>query len=270
MFNVKIILFISILLISFIFAATFLIFPQKQISEKSLEKITSAELKNVIKVHIHEIYEEYKKNPESTTQKWIGQKVVIIGFASMRPDKNELVIHPSFYVVRDIGILASCPWKDKNLFEKIRYRDNFVAISGTIDKMGIFEGSTASGFPPIAFGPSQYFKFFELGLKDCKLIDKNEVRELKANFSKENWTLEIENYGYSLEVWLRKVEEVPGELNRWKIFSMNPFERKVKLDAKESILGGFKRPGEYVLEIIDGESTFENLRVLKSWNFKLP
>jgi hypothetical protein len=51
---------------------------------------------------------------------------------------------------------------------------------------------------------------------------------------------------------------------------MNPFERKAKLDAKESILGGFKHPGEYVLEIIDGESTFENLRVLKSWNFKLP
>jgi hypothetical protein len=51
---------------------------------------------------------------------------------------------------------------------------------------------------------------------------------------------------------------------------MNPFERKTKLDAKESILGGFKRPGEYVLEIIDGESTIENPKVLKSWNFKLP
>jgi hypothetical protein len=270
MFNFKIILFISILLISFIFAATFLIFTQKQISEKSLKEITPIELKNIAKVHIHEIYDEYEKNPETATKKWIGQKVITIGFASMRPDKNELVIHPSTYVVRDIGILASCPWRDKNLFEKIRFRDNFVAISGTIDKMGIFEASTSGRFPPITFGPSQYFKFFELGLKDCKLIDKNQVRELKANFSKENWILEIENYGYLLEVWLRKVEEAPGELNRWKIFSMNPFERKVKLDAKESILGGFKRPGEYVLEIIDGESKVENPKVLKSWKFKLP
>lgn len=51
---------------------------------------------------------------------------------------------------------------------------------------------------------------------------------------------------------------------------MNPFERKAKLDAKESILGGFKRPGEYVLEIIDGESKVENPRVLKNWQFKIP
>jgi hypothetical protein len=166
--------------------------------------------------------------------------------------------------------LASCPLKDKKLIEKIRSGDNFVAITGRVNKMEILEGSTSGGFPPIALGPPQYFKFFELGFKDCKLIDKEQVRELKANFSKENWTLEIENYGYSLEVWLRKVEEVPGELNRWKIFSMNPFERKVKLDVKESILGGFKRPGDYVLEIIDGESTIENPKVLKSWQFKIP
>jgi len=67
-----------------------------------------------------------------------------------------------------------------------------------------------------------------------------------------------------------KIEKTLSELNRWKIFSMNPFERKVKLDAKESILGRFKRPGEYVLEIIDGESKVENPKVLKSWKFKLP
>jgi hypothetical protein len=266
----KIILLVITLLIAGIFVSKFLIFSQKQISEKSLEKITPAELENVAKVHIHEIYDEYQKDPDGTRKKWMGQNVITIGFVAMRPDKNELVIHPSFYVVRDIGILASCPWKDKKLFEKIRYGDNFIAISGRIDKMGIFEGSTSGGFPPISFGPSQYFKFFDLGLKDCKLIDKNQVRELKANFSKENWTLEIENYGYSLEVWLRKVEEVPDELNRWKIFSMNPFERKIKLDVKESILGGFKRPDDYVLEIINGESTIENQKVLKSWKFKIP
>ena len=265
----KIVLLVTTLFIAGIFVSNFLIFSQKQISEKSLEKITSAELENITKVHIHEIYDEYKKNSESATKKWIGKKIVTIGFASMRHDKNELVIHPSFYVVRDIGILASCPWKDKKLFEKIRHGDNFIAISGRIDKMGIFEGSTSGGFPPIVFGPPQYFKFFDLELKDCKLIDKNQVRELKANFSKENWTLEIENYGYSLEVWLRKVEEVPGELNRWKIFSMNPFERKIKLDVKESIFGGFKRPDDYVLEIINGESAIENQKVLKSWNFKI-
>jgi hypothetical protein len=266
----KIILLFIILLIAGIFVSKFLIFTQKQIPEKSLEKITPAELENVAKIHIHEIYDEYKKNSESATKKWIGQKIVTIGFASIRHDKNELVIHPSFYVARDIGILASCPWKNKKLFEKIRYGDNFIAISGRIDRMGIFEGSISGRFLPIAFGPPQYFKFFDLGLKDCKLIDKNQVRELKANFSKENWTLEIENYGYSLEVWLRKVEEVPGELNRWKIFSMNPFERKIKLDVKESILGGFKRPDDYVLEIINGESTIENPKVLKSWKFKIP
>ncbi|MFZ8848240.1 MAG: hypothetical protein ACO2O4_03325 [Minisyncoccia bacterium] len=266
----KIILLFITLLITGIFVSKFLIFTPKQIPEKSLRKITSAELENVAKVHIHEIYDEYKKDTESATKKWIGQKIVTIGFASIRHDKNELVIYPSFYVVRDIGILASCPWKDKKLFEKIRYGDNFIAISGRIDKMGIFEGSTSEGFPPIAFGPPQYFKFFDLGLKDCNLIDKNQIRELKANFSKENWTLEIENYGYSLEVWLRKVEEVPGELNRWKIFSMNPFERKIKLDVKESILGGFKRPDDYVLEIINGESTIENQKVLKSWKLKIP
>ena len=114
----KIILLVIILLVGGIFVTKFLIFHQKQISEKSLGKINPAGLKNIAKVHIHEIYDEYKKNSESTTKKWIGQKIITIGFASMRPDKNELVIHPSFYVVRDIGILASCPWKDKKLFEK--------------------------------------------------------------------------------------------------------------------------------------------------------
>jgi hypothetical protein len=256
-------LLVIILLISSIFATRFFIFHQKQILKQS-------DLKNIVKVHIHEIYDEYKKNTKSATKKWIGQKVITIGFASMPPEKNEIIIHPSLYVTREIGVLASCPWKDKKLFEKIRSEDNFIAISGSIDKMGIFEGSTLGGFPPIVFGPPQYFKFFELRLKDCESIDKNQVRELKASFSKENWTLEIENYGYSSEVWLRKVEETPGELNRWKIFSMNPFERKVKLDAKESILGDFKDPGDYVLEIIDGESTIKNLRVLKSWQFKIP
>jgi len=150
------------------------------------------------------------------------------------------------------------------LINKIRYGDRFVAIAGKVNKIGIFEGMTRSP------APTEFYKFFELGLKDCELLNRKEVRELKANFSKENWTLEIENYGYLLEVWMRKVEEVPGELNRWKIFSMNPFERKVKLNLKESILGGFKRLGDYVLEIIDGESTIENPKVLKSWEFKIP
>jgi hypothetical protein len=40
--------------------------------------------------------------------------------------------------------------------------------------------------------------------------------------------------------------------------------------VKESILGGFKRPDDYVLEIINGESTIENQKVLKSWKFKIP
>ena len=150
------------------------------------------------------------------------------------------------------------------MINKIRYGDRFVAIAGKVNKIGIFEGMTRSP------APTEFYKFFELGLKDCELLNRKEVRELKANFSKENWTLEIENYGYLLEVWMRKVEEVPGELNRWKIFSMNPFERKVKLNLKESILGGFKRLGDYVLEIIDGESTIENPKVLKSWEFKIP
>jgi hypothetical protein len=252
-----------ILLISSIFATRFYIFHQKQILKQS-------DLKNIVKVHIHEIYDEYKKNTESATKKWIGQKVITIGFASMRPDKNELVIHPSSYVIREIGVLASCPWKNKKLFEKIRSEDNFIAISGKINKMGIFEESTSGRLPPIAFGPPYYFKFFDLGLKDCQLIDKNQIRQLKANFSKENWILEIENYGYSLEVWLRKTEEIKGELNRWKVFDMNQFKRKAILDAKKSILGGFKHPGDYVLEIIDGESTIENPKVLKSWQFKIP
>jgi hypothetical protein len=268
-FNLKVILLVGILFIGGLMVTKFLMAPQEQRIEKVGEKVVG-DFKNFPKVHIHEIYDEYQKDPEGTRKKWMEQNVIAIGFAAMRPDKNELVIHPSIYVVREIGVLASCPLKDKKLIEKIRSGDNFVAITGRVNKMEILEGSTSGGFPPIALGPPQYFKFFELGFKDCKLIDKEQVRELKANFSKENWTLEIENYGYSLEVWLRKVEEVPGELNRWKIFSMNPFERKVKLDVKESILGGFKLPGGYVLEIIDGESTIENPKVLKSWQFKIP
>jgi hypothetical protein len=258
----KVILLVIVLLIGGIFVAKFLIFPQKQILEKSLEKITPTELENVAKVHIHEIYDEYEKNPEGTTKKWIGRNVITIGIFWQTRVGNELLIYPFPYVIKPIQIFASCPVKDKKLIDKIRYGDRFVAITGKVNKIGIFEGMT-----PL---PTEFYKFFELGLKDCELLNRKEVSELKANFSKETWTLEIENYGYSLEVWLRKVEEVPGELNRWKIFEMNPFQRKVKLDAKESILGGFKRPGDYVLEIIDGESTIENPRVLKSWKFKIP
>jgi hypothetical protein len=262
--TMKIILLVIILLVGGIFVTKFLIFPQKQISEQSLEKIAPADLKNVAKVHIHEIYEEYEKNPEGTTKKWIGQKVIAIGIFWQTRGEDELLIYPFPYVIRPIQVFASCPVKDKKLINKVRYGDRFVAITGKVNKIGIFEGMTR------APAPTEFYKFFELGLKDCELLNRKEVSELRANFSKETWTLEIENYGYSLEVWLRKIEEAPGELNRWKIFSMNPFERKAKLDAKESILGGFKRPGEYVLEIIDGESTIENLKVLKSWKLKLP
>jgi hypothetical protein len=260
----KIILLVITLLIGSIFVTNFLIFPQKQVSEKSLEEINFAELKNVAKVHIHEIYDEYEKNSEGTTKKWLGQKVITIGIFWQTRGEDELLIYPFPYVIKPIQIFASCPVKDKKLIDKIRYGDRFVAIAGKVNKIGIFEGMTRSP------APTEFYKFFELGLKDCGLLNRNQVRELKANFSKETWILEIENYGYSLEVWLRKVEEVPGELNRWKIFSMNPFERKAKLNAKESILGGFKRSSDYVLEIIDGESTIENPKVLKSWEFKLP
>jgi hypothetical protein len=72
------------------------------------------------------------------------------------------------------------------------------------------------------------------------------------------------------QIFVRKIDEVPGELNRWKVFIMNPFERKAKLNVKENILGGFKKPGDYFLEIVDGESTIENSKVLKSWEFKIP
>jgi preprotein translocase subunit YajC len=182
-FNLKGILLIVIFVIGGVMVMKFLIGPQRQGIEKIEEK-SVGDFRNFSKVHIHEIYDEYQKDPEGAIKKWMGQHVISIGFAAMRPEKNEIVIHPSIYIVREIGVLASCPWKDKKLIEKIKSGDNFLAISGRINKMEILEGSTSGGFPPIAFGPPQYLKFFELGLRDYNLIDKGQVRELKANFSK--------------------------------------------------------------------------------------
>jgi hypothetical protein len=262
-FNLKVILLIGTFLIGGLMVMKFLIGLQGQ-GIKKVEEKAVGDFKNFSKVHIHEIYDEYQKDPEGASKKWMGQNVITIGIFWQTRGENEILIYPFPYVTTPIQVFASCPVKNKNLISKIRYGDRFVAITGRVNKIGVFEGMT---LPP---APTEFYKFFELGLKDCELLDRREISELKTNFSKENWTLEIENYGYSLEVWLRKLEEVPGELNRWKIFSMNPFERKVKLDAKESILGGFKRPGDYVLEIIDGESPIENPKVLKSWKFKIP
>jgi hypothetical protein len=263
-FNLKVILLMGIFLIGGLMVTKFLMGPQEQRIEKVEEKAVG-NFENFFKVHIHEIYDEYQKDPEGAMKKWMGQNVITIGIFWQTRGENEILIYPFPYVTTPIQVFASCPVKNKNLISKIRYGDRFMAITGRVNKIGVFEGMT---LPP---APTEFYKFFELGLKDCELLDRREISELKANFSKENWTLEIENYGYYLEIWVRNIKGVPaGELDRWKIWGMNPFERKLKLDLRESILGGFKRPGDYVLEIIDGESTIENPKVFKSWEFKIP
>jgi hypothetical protein len=218
---------------------------------------TTPSTEKPLKVHIHELYMEYEKNPNATLGKWMGKQVVTVGRFWGTRGENELLIYSFPYVITPIEVFASCPVKDKSIVDKVRYSERFVAVSGKIVKIGMFEVK-------IGGLPTQYTKVFELGLQDCTLLNLSEVKEFKAQFFKENWTLVIQNYAYNLEVKLRKANEPLGY--GAPLISLNPLQREAKWNLFEATSKGgwFYPPGDYVLEVLEGGE-----RVLANWTFKV-
>jgi len=225
------------------------------------EVTTTPSIEKPLKVHIHELYWEYEKNPNATVEKWMGKKVVTVGMFWGTRGENELLLYSFPYVITPIQVFASCPVKDKSVVDKVRYGERFIAVSGKIVKIGIFE-------EVIPF-PTQYIKVFELGLQDCTLLNLSEVKEFKAQFSKENWTLVIQNYAYSLQVKLKKANESIGYGP--PLITLNPFQREAKWSLFEALSGGAwyypPPPGDYVLEVLEIVGMSE--RVLANWTFKI-
>jgi hypothetical protein len=257
--GLKLALLVSVIAIIALLTIFLFIVPYWQsIGQPKQEVITSTE--KPLKVHIHELYWEYEKNPNATVEKWMGKQIVTVGMFWTTREEKELLIYP-YYVTTPIQVFASCPVKDKSVVDKVRYGERFIAVSGKIVKIGIFE-------EVIPF-PTQYIKVFELGLQDCTLLNLSEVKEFKAQFSKENWTLVIQNYAYFLEVKLRKANEPIGYGP--PLITINPLQREAKWSLFEALSGGAwyypPSPGDYVLEVLEVVGMSE--RVLANWTFKV-
>ncbi len=220
-----------------------------------------AGLEGFSKIHIHELYNEYKENPEATVEKWKGKPVIILGMIWGGLRGNVLYIYSFPYIVTPIELSASCPIEDRKLLSELESMGRrgrnaswelFVALSGRIAAIEL----------------STQYNRFEVKLEGCRLLKVAEVREFRAQFFKENWSLVVQNYGYSLGLWIRRVDEPPfgGPPS-----ILNPLQREARINLFDTVFSGFRRPGDYVLEIVNtGESTNENVIVLASWTFRIP
>jgi hypothetical protein len=102
----------------------------------------------------------------------------------------------------------------------------------------------------------------------------SKVREFEARFFRENWSVVVHNYAYSIVVWFRKADEPsPNTLN---IVTLSPLDREARIDIRDlrEIAARFARnieefvrtPGDYVLEVVNAESG----EVLVSWRIRIP
>lgn len=170
---------------------------------------------------------------------------------------------PIIWAGAPVDVIIPCPVKgsEREMLEKgVREREPvFVAVSGRIASM--VEG-IAYGFPL----PSGY-AFFELSLQDCKLVDVSKVREFEARFFRENWSVVVHNYAYSIVVWFQKADEPTLYRTSSNMVAMiNQLERQVRVSIEPNIREVARTPGDYVLEVVNAESR----EVLVSWRIRIP
>jgi hypothetical protein len=224
--------------------------------------VTSAPLVSggVLKVHLHELYNMYKKSPEAANERWRDRLIVTVGYVKGFTKEGDLIIRAEV----PVDVILPCPVKgsEREMLEKgaRELKPVFVAVSGRIASM---EERIAYGFPPI--GPG--YNYFWLSLQDCKLINVSEVREFEAHFFRENLTVVVHNYAYDIVVLFRKADEPTSYITSSNIVAMlNPFERETRASIEPNIREVARTPGDYVLEVIDAKSQV----VLASWKIKIP
>jgi hypothetical protein len=224
------------------------------------------ELEAPLKIHIHELYKEYWENREAANEKWRGRLIVTVGRFKGFTKEGSLIIRAGV----PMDVIIPCPVKgsEREMLEKGArgFKPVFVAVSGRIASMA---ERTVYGFPL----PSSY-TFFELSLQDCKLVDVSKVREFEARFFRENWSVVVHNYAYSIVVWFRKADEPSPET--LVIVTLSPLDREAKIDIRDlrEIAARFATnievfvgtPGDYVLEVVNEESG----EVLVNWRIRIP
>jgi hypothetical protein len=225
------------------------------------------ELEAPLKIHIHELYKEYKGSPEAANEKWRGRLIVTVGWVKGFTKEDFPIIRAG----APVDVIIPCPVKgsEREMLEKgVReLKPVFVAVSGRIASMA---ERIAYGFPPLPSG----YTYFELSLQDCKLVDVSKVREFEARFFRENWSVVVHNYAYSIVVWFRKADE-PSP-NTLYIVTLSPLDREARIDIRDlrEIAARFARnieefvrtPGDYVLEVVNSESG----EVLVNWRIRIP
>jgi hypothetical protein len=144
------------------------------------------ELEALLKIHIHELYKEYKENTEAANEKWRGRLIVTVGWVEGFTKEGSLIIWAGV----PVDVIIPCPVKgsERKMLEKsVRERESvLVAVSGRIASME--QHIVYGGFPL----PHTY-TYFESSLQDCKLVDVSKLREFEARFFKENWSVVVHN-----------------------------------------------------------------------------
>jgi hypothetical protein len=218
------------------------------------------ELEAPLKIHIHELYKEYKGSPEAANEKWRGRLIVTVGWVGGFTKEDSPIIRAG----APVDVIIPCPVKgsEREMLEKgVReLKPVFVAISGRIASMA---ERIAYGFPPLPSG----YTYFELSLQDCKLVDVSKVREFEARFFRENWSVVVHNYAYNLLVWFRKADEPsPPMLSTYYVVTLSPLDREARASIEPNIREVARTPGDYVLEVVNAESG----EVLVSWRIRIP
>ena len=218
------------------------------------------ELEAPLKIHIRELYKEYKGSPEAANEKWRGRLIVTVGWVKGFTQEGYLIISAGV----PMEVIIPCPVKgsEREMMEKGARERNlvFVAVSGRIASM--------------AERTVLFYTFFELRLKDCKLVDVSKVREFEARFFRENWSVVVHNYAYTLLVGFRKADE-PSPGTHY-IVTISPLDREARIDIRDpreiaarfriNIEQFFRTPGDYVLEVVNAGSG----EVLVSWRIRIP
>jgi hypothetical protein len=95
----------------------------------------------------------------------------------------------------------------------------------------------------------------------------SKVREFEARFFRENWSVVVHNYAYSIVVWFQKADEPTLYRTSSNMVAMiDQLERQVRVSIEPNIREVARTPGDYVLEVVNAESG----EVLVSWRIRIP
>jgi hypothetical protein len=260
----RLVLLVGVLMALALVVVSILFMLQRQEVVQPTQSVTTpapgVELEAPLKIHIHELYKEYKGGPEAANEKWRGRLIVTVGWVKGFTKEDFPIIRAG----APVDVIIPCPVKgsEREMLEKgVReLKPVFVAVSGRIASM--VEG-IAYGFPPLPPG----YTYFELSLQDCKLVDVSKVREFEARFFRENWSVVVHNYAYSIVVWFRKADEPsPPMLSTYYVVMLSPLDREARASIEPNIREVARTPGDYVLEVVNSESG----EVLVSWRIRIP